>query len=99
MTLAVTLDRIESKLGAIEKHTKEDGREIRTTLTDLTARVTTQNHRLDKIEWTQEKAAITAMEKEKADERTWANARWLAGFAFMAAGVTSGIVFGIISLI
>lgn len=68
-------------------------------MTTLADRVGTQNHRLDKVEWTQEMGRLTDIEKSKADERTWANARWLVATMFVAAGVLSGIMFGVIEVI
>ena len=93
--LVTRLERIDARLESIEAIATASSKATVT----LADRVGTQNHRLDKVEWQQEMARVAAVEKDKADERTWANARWMTGWAFMAAGVTSGIVFGLISVL
>ena len=95
IAIAAQLARIDTRLSGIEAGMDTNAK----TMNTLVDRVGTQNHRLDKVEWTQEMARLAVVEKGKAEERTWANARWMVGIMFVAAGLLSGIVFGIVGLV
>lgn len=86
--LAAVLAEFNVRLNGIEKNTAE-----------MAAHQAVSNHRTEKLEIENVRQEAKREEREKWEAKTAANLRWVFVTGLAAAGVLSGIVFGVMDRI